>query len=95
MAEQNGDPILKNVNETNIKCSTVVVTEDSSAHVTFASAFARVPNVIVSPQSTDSDHQATVDGIDVNGFDVYLNKSGGGPAGDITVQWIATDDGVV
>ncbi len=95
MAQQNGDPVLKNINETNIQCSTVVVTEDSSAHVTFVTPFVQVPNVVVSPQSTDSDHQATVANIDKNGFDVYLNKSGGGAADDIPVQWIATDDGVV
>lgn len=95
MAEQNGNPVLKNVNEVNIQCSTVVVTEDSSASVSFDSAFALVPNVVVSPQSTDSEHQATVDNITVNGFDVYMNKTGGGAAGEVTVQWIATDDGVV
>ena len=37
----------------------------------------------------------SVANVTVNGFDVYLNKQGGGAAGDITVQWIATNDGVV
>ena len=95
MVEPNGNPILKNVNEVDIKCGTVIVTEDSSASVVFDSTFTLVPNVCVSPQSTDSDHQATVSNITVNGFDVYMNKSGGGAADDITVQWIATDDGVI
>ena len=95
MVDKSGNPVLKGINEIHIQCGAVVVTEDSSASVAFNPAFVLVPNVVVSPQSTDSDHQATVANITVNGFDAYLNKSGGGAADDITVQWIATDDGVV
>lgn len=78
---------------TKLKGDSVVVTEDSSASVVFTTAFNDVPNVVVTPISNDSDHKATAFNVTVNGFDVYMNKSGGGPAGDITVHWIATDAG--
>ena len=77
----------------NLKSGTVVITEDSSAVVTFTIAFAVTPNVVVTPDSNDSDHQATADSITVNGFTAYMNKSGGGAADEITVHWIATDAG--
>jgi hypothetical protein len=76
-----------------LKTGNVVVTEDSFAAVVFGTAFAAIPNVTVSPISDDTDHQATAANITVNGFDCYMNKSGGGAAGEITVGWVASDIG--
>ena len=83
----------EDITSDNLKSGSVVVTEDSSAAVSFGTAFDSVPCVTATPVSTDSDHHAAVSGKTVNGFNVYLNKSGGGAADDITVGWIATDAG--
>lgn len=77
----------------NLKSGSVVVTEDSFAAVVFTIAFASAPNVVVTPDSSDPSHTATVTDLTVNGFTVYMNKTGGGAAGEITVHWIATDVG--
>lgn len=78
-----------------LKDGNVVVTEDSFASVVFTTAFASLPVVTVTPISVDPEHQATAHNITVNGFDVYMNKTGGGAAGDITVGWRASDMGNV
>ncbi len=75
------------------KSGIVVVTEDSSAPVSFITPFKSVPVVTVTPISTEPTHGATVDNITVNGFDVFMNKQGGGQADDITVMWVASDMG--
>lgn len=77
----------------NVKSGSIVVTEDSSQAVTFNTAFASTPNVTVNPISADSSHTATHSTPTVNGFTVYMNKTGGGAAGDVTVEWIATNVG--
>ena len=78
-----------------LKNNDVVVTEDSFASVVFATPFPSVPSVTVTPISNDPMHTASVFNKTVNGFDVYLNKTGGGPAGEVTVDWIATCIGCV
>ncbi|KKN71494.1 hypothetical protein LCGC14_0420730 [marine sediment metagenome] len=78
---------------THIKSAWESVTEDFSAAVTFTTAFASVPNVVATPQSSDPNQSATVTDITVNGFSVYLNKPTGGGAQNIRVHWIATDVG--
>ena len=76
-------------NDINIAHGIVTVTEDSSTAVTFPYALPSAPTVTVNPISNDPDHQATHSAPTVNGFTIYMNKQGGGAAGDIEVQWIA------
>lgn len=76
-------------NDISIIHGTTIVTEDSSTAVVFPDTLSCVPTVTATPISTDKDHQATVSGKSTGGFTIYMNKSGGGPAGDIEVGWIA------
>ncbi len=65
------------------------VTEDSSAAVAFPATLPHLPHIAVTPISNDSGHTATVDNITVGGFTIYLNKQGGGAAGELLVNWVA------
>ena len=76
-------------NDVIIVHGTTTVTEDSSAAVTFPYALPHVPTVGATPQSTDSNHTATISNKTVNGFIIHLNKQGGGQAGDLEVDWTA------
>lgn len=76
-------------NDVVIAHGTDTVTEDSSSAVSFPYTLPHVPVVTVTPVSTDKDHQATADGVTAGGFTIYMNKSGGGAADNIEVNWIA------
>ena len=77
-------------NDVVIAHGNIVVTEDSSTVVTFDSvALPHVPIVTVTPISNDPEHTASVDTVSTTGCTVYMNKTGGGAAGDITVGLIA------
>lgn len=70
------------------------ITEGTSRSVTFATAFASVPNVVIgfadslSEISVCAAHSPTV-----TGFTIQVEKSGGGAAKNRDVAWIATDAG--
>ena len=76
-------------NDITIVQGTDAVTENSSLAITFPYALPHIPVVTVTPVSEDTDHQATVSGITTGGFTIYMNKSGGGGADDIEVNWMA------
>ncbi len=72
----------------------LAVTEGSSRVVTFATAFASIPNVVVSCADVSTQltfaHAHTVS---TSGFTIDAVKSGGGSSADRDVAWIATDAG--
>ena len=75
-----------------VKSGTVSVTLQSSAAVTFTTAFASTPRVVVSVEDTGAALEATLDAVSTTGFTVHAWKVKN-ETGSRTVHWIATDAG--
>ena len=76
----------------NLKSGSLTAIEDGEDAVAFPTAFANVPNIIVSVEEEEPEHVISVTDITVNGFNIRLSDEG---AGNRTVHWIACDAGNV
>jgi len=70
------------------------ISENSTRGVTFNTAFASAPNVVVSLADSSSEISIVhVSGASTTGFTIEVTKSGGGGSASRNVSWIATDAG--
>lgn len=70
------------------------ISENSTRGVTFNTAFASTPNVVVSlADNSDEISIAQVHSESTTGFTILVTKSGGGGSANRDVSWIATDAG--